>query len=533
MLEQRKIAEQRVDVARTQWENAGTGRTVSPEKSDDKEHPLNKVRSDEVRFLSGALKEAKILLPGSIRVPSSDSVVKEHLTKMQVKALDTMQDWHTISRDMMVSRDGLSRTYRSVITPGSQLGNIVGQSYQDDGLAGVSAGNKTESGHARNLQVSELYRIDRNDEGEDVPVKVSQTIRHGVLDPWSIKDAQERTDATRRGASEVIDTAVISNEGFKDRLLQKSLLIGGDQPPPPNSKLVHVNLNLTTADEFILRKFAPDYREKDFTQHQFDAFEAQNGARTMTIRDNDNEDRQIQMEVDTITFSFGVNKLAMGKEAFGLIPEDTLWPPEIVEHNRANLTKLVGDLTVRTEPGGYIGGLVDRLKAQRDNVQTTRQERAVLDDLIGKIQRETDDARNMFNSGEYKGGLEDAYKMNRTLQRLVNLGGEALQKLGDNDNLMTVSQGCKSNKDRGGMEDVEHKSQVIIEDMGGRVRHGQGFNEQDQTIYNTVLTSSGQAEVQQLNTGLPGSKNAGELHARINDPDAQRYAEGFAHFTKA
>jgi hypothetical protein len=524
------LARMRVVEAEAKWHNADPRRSdVSPKGEKDKAHPLNQARSDEIHFLHGALKEAKVLLPGSVWWPCTEGVIRGQFKKMHVKALDTMQDWHVIDRKMVVSREGVTRTYRSVITPGSRLGNIVGDRYDDRG--GVSAGNKTEAEHARNLQISELYRIDRNEKGDEVPVKVSQTIRHGVLDPWEIKDPQERMRASERGASEVIDTAVISNAGFKDRLLQKSLLNNPDDPRPP-SKLVHVNLNLTTADS-SMRSLKAEFAEKDFTEHQFAAFEAQNGMRAMTIRDDENEDRQVNLEVDTITFSFGVNKFAMGEGLGMLFSEDTIWPPEIVEHNRVNLTKLVGDLTVRTAPGGYIGGLVDRLNQRRTVVGPQSDEGKALTRLIGQIQRETDEARDIFNRGEYKRGIDDAYKMNRTLHRLVNLGEEALQKLGDNDTLMTVSQGCKSNKDRGGMQDVEHKSQVIIEDMGGRVQRGQEFSEQDQTIYNTVLTSSGQAEVQRLNTGLPGSKNAKELADRINDPDALMYARGFASFTKA
>ncbi len=82
------------------------------------------------------------------------------------------------------------------------------------------------------------------------------------------------------------------------------------------------------------------------------------------------------------------------------------------------------------------------------------------------------------------------------------------------------------------MADVEHKAQLIIEDMGGRVNPGEDFEDQDRVIYNTVLTSSGQAELQQRNTGLPGSKNAKDLGVRIDDREAQRYAAGFGVHNK-
>ena len=62
---------------------------------------------------------------------------------------------------------------------------------------------------------------------------------------------------------------------------------------------------------------------------------------------------------------------------------------------------------------------------------------------------------------------------------------------------------------------------------------GKSLSPQDQVIYNTVLTSSGQDEIQQLNTGLPGSKNAGDLKARINDPEAELTAKALSHHSNA
>ena len=83
------------------------------------------------------------------------------------------------------------------------------------------------------------------------------------------------------------------------------------------------------------------------------------------------------------------------------------------------------------------------------------------------------------------------------------------------------------------MMDVEIKAQAIIEDMGGKVSPNARFSEEDQRIYNTVLTSSGQDRNQQWNTGLPGSKNAKEAAPRINDEGAQEYAIAFARYVKA
>lgn len=521
VLDKQAEAQVRVQDAREEWQQAGTERSVSPVKSKFSTNPLQQHRKDEEKFLKDAFEHAKLLPEGG---------ASAYLAKRQVKALDTIQDWHTIERKMFVQRDGVARTYTSEIKPGSQIGHGVGDAYAQDGLKGVSAGNKTEAGHGRNLQISALYRDEVGPSGEQLGrVKVSQTIRHGVLDAWNIDDPTDRRNASRAGAKEVLTTAMVSDEQFLARAKANSLANVQDDDHPV-SKLVHINLNLTTADSLLIRKASPDYREYDFTRNQFDAFDSQTGHNTLTADGQD-----VNLDIDTITLSFGVNAVALGEGApWALALESSRWPEDIVKHNRENLEKLVGDLGWGSAPGGYVGGIVDQLRQKATDPDTPVDEAEQINATINKIQRETDRVRRMFNGEEYKKGIEDAYRMDRHIMSLVNTTQNALANLLDNhDMMMTLSQGCKSNKDRGGMGDVEHKAQVIIEDMGGQVNPSEKFSEQDQTIYNTVLTSSGQAEVQQLNTGLPGSKNAGEVKARINDPDAVKYAKGFADFTKA
>jgi phosphatidylinositol-4,5-bisphosphate 4-phosphatase len=45
-----------------------------------------------------------------------------------------------------------------------------------------------------------------------------------------------------------------------------------------------------------------------------------------------------------------------------------------------------------------------------------------------------------------------------------------------------------------------------------------------------VASSSGQLENQLLNTGLPGSKEAGKLKDRIPDPIVRQYLSGLGMF---
>ncbi len=291
-------ADDRIALAKDELEKAGTDRKPMSERN----RQIKQDRTDEVNFVSRYFDLIGHSLPFLV------TVAKQH-DQAQVKVLDTVQEWHVISRDFSTSRDGVDRNYRSVMKPGPKLDGPVGQSYEKDGIKGVSAGNKTEPNHPRNLWVSELYRVEKVTDPEtgkvqidpetgkemEITVKLSQTIRHGVVDPWNIEDPEKRKEASEAGVEEVLTTAVDINENFKKRALQKKLHPEREDPNtfvngrPKRNKIVHVNLNLTTADTTLLRKPMRDYREGDFTINQFDAFASYNGTHALKVQvANDN-----------------------------------------------------------------------------------------------------------------------------------------------------------------------------------------------------------------------------------------------------
>ncbi len=497
-------AEGLVRQAKVVWEGAGV------ERSPDPGTRLKAQKSEAEDFLKQCETDLGTKAPGS-------------LEKMRVKALDTLQDWNVIDRKIVVNRDGVTGTYRSVIKPGPTMGGSVGAGYENDGLKGVSAGNKLEGQQVRNLHVSELRKVN-SDGSEKV---LSQTIQHGTLDPYGMGSAEDRLDASKRGARKVVEAAIEANPEFKQEALRRKN--EGGQP----STLVHINNSLMTADDHFVRKFFKSFREREFTENQFAGFESLNGGQTaLTVRNQNGEDEEINVKTDTITFSWGVNAVAMRHGIWATGTEDTMFGP-LEKHNRENMEKLVGNLTPLTSVGGHIGGLVDRLKEQAAALEPNSTDRREIEKLIGQIGVKTDSARSLFESGDYKRGIDDAYKMQRTVDALVDLGRQAIDRLEDKGMLMSKSDNCKSGKDRTGMADVETKADAIITDLGGEVHANEKFSPQDQAIYNTVLTSAGRLEVQQFNTGFAGSKNAGELKARINDPDALKYAQGFQSFAKA
>jgi hypothetical protein len=117
--------------------------------------------------------------------------------------------------------------------------------------------------------------------------------------------------------------------------------------------------------------------------------------------------------------------------------------------------------------------------------------------------------------------------------RVVDLAGEGLRLSGNNDLYMSLSEGCRTNFSGGSKLDIEHKSQVVIEDMGGRVTPGRPLdqgnqNDQDLVIYNTVLTSSGDIDLGQQRTGLPGLGDMKDVIGRSRNVDVTSYTSGIS-----
>jgi hypothetical protein len=224
--------------------------------------------------------------------------------------------------------------------------------------------------------------------------------------------------------------------------------------------------------------------------------------------------RNIEFEVDTISFAFGV-------------PKDEDEAKRFDEHDRQNMIKLVGDPVPGTAIGGTMGGLVEKLTVRRRRQDTPEEEKQAITELLAKIRGEVDTVRDQFSSGRYKTTDEDRHRMARHVMRVVDLGGEALRLLGDDDTILSLSEGCRDNLDDSSIVDVEHKSQAIIEDMGGSMSPGIELSEEDRNIYNTVLTSSGQVEMQRMTTGLGGTGSVDGVSDRSGDSKALEYSRGF------
>ncbi len=132
-----------------------------------------------------------------------------------------------------------------------------------------------------------------------------------------------------------------------------------------------------------------------------------------------------------------------------------------------NMIKLIGDLgkgsfgAVGALPGGFIGEVHDRLQNLQNVQQAPAVTRQKATTLMAQLRGQTDLVRSMFTQDAFRTGKGDTAKMGREILVLQGLAEQGLELLGARDLAGTISKGCKSDKDRGGVMDVELKSKLI------------------------------------------------------------------------
>lgn len=490
-------------------------------KANKANHPIVSGKREVSLSLRSMLEEAGISEKTLKSLFSKDSTGRAD--RLALSRIDT---WQPVSRDMVVMRDGVMRVYKSEITPAQHVHASLGVTDGKGGVGGVSAGVKDSQDHARNLKVSRLV----DPQGQ----VMSTVIGHGVLDMWEVKGDQARSRANNQGAKEVLELALSSN----DRLRAGLLAQGAGAAPP---RLVHVSVNLIspdTAREWIPTESARDYKERTYTFNQFKAFDANSGpGQTLRVFDPTNpkaEPGTAKVDVDTITFSFGINAIATGWKQNLM----DVWS-NVHAHNTSNMIKLVGDLgdgsfgSRGTRPGGSVGEVYDRLEVMREDDAANPADRARAADVMAQLRGQTDLVRSMFTEETFKQGNGDTAKMGREVLVLQGLAEQGLETLKATDLAGTSSKGCKSDKDRGGVTDVDLKSKLILRDLGGELVPDERLVGDDQGVYYTVSASSGQLENQRWNTGMAGSKEAGHLKDRLPDPEVRQFLSGLGAFAKA
>ncbi|MBV7486819.1 inositol phosphate phosphatase SopB [Bordetella sp. BOR01] len=460
----------------------------------------------------------------------SDAIIKaltqdKPMREAQRMALSTSDLWQPVDRKMLIMRDGAATEYTSKITPAQHWNADFKARYTHGGqLRGVTAADAGNADHARNLKVSELMQGN---------TRLATVVGHGVLDMWKIKDPAQRAQANTNGAKEVLELAAASNPRLQIHLNAGNAMT-----------MTHVSVNLISPDTlrstWLVAKAKPDYAENDYTQAQFRAFEAHSGPRTLQVYNPGTQaTAAANVTIDPITFSFGINSLATSSTSTAMLG---VWR-NVHAHNTDNMIKLVGDLgsgnhgAVGARPGGFIGQVYDQLETGKGRAAAPADAQK-LDGLQKQLQVQTDLVRQMFTNKAYESGNGDTAKMGREILALQALAEQSLStleglQLGGNDMAATMSKGCKSDKDRGGVTDVELKSKLILQDMGGDMAPDARLVGDDQELYYTVSAGSGQLENQRWNTGLGGSKEAGHLLDRIPSLQVRQFLAGLGAFAKA
>lgn len=493
----------------------------APRKDNRDAHPIVQGKRDTLQKLRSLLEHADIPKDVLETLFSKKSLVRAERT-----ALSGIHTWQSLRRDIPVMRDGVMRTYRSEITPAHLFDRRLGIDIAGARSGGVSSGFKDSEDHARSLKVSRLL---------DQSGRVMTTVvGHGVLDMWAIQDEALRRQASQRGAKEVLELALSNNSRLMARLTGPEQAASKQSP-----RLVHVSVNLISPDS--VRERLPgmkDYKEKTYTFNQFQAFEDNSGpGRTLRLlgENHQNGADTVRVDVDVITFSFGINAIATGTAQHFLFGA---WS-NVHEHNTRNMVKLVGDLgegrfgAVGTLPGGFIGEVHDRLQDLQHAPLTAASTRQKAADLMAQLRGQTDLVRTMFTQHAFRVGKGDTAKMGREILVLQGLAEQGLDLVGATDLAGTMSKGCKSDKDRGGVTDVELKTKLILRDLGGDMEPDERLEGDDQGVYYTVSAGSGQLENQRWNTGLAGSKEVRHLKARLPDPEVRQFLCGLGKFTKA
>ncbi len=493
----------------------------APKGKKDSTHPVVAGKAEILKTLRQDLRSA-----GLSERQVAELTSKKALADLQRDLLADAGKWQQTSRSMVLNRNGVIRSYESVITPANLIQAPLARRYES---AMVSSKVTDGADGVRNLKISEL----RGADGE----RLAHIVGHGVLDMWDIPDDDARHAANAEGARQVLEAAVTGNAAFMARMAQPS------QTPP---QLTHVSVNLITPDSIrhlpLIRNLNPKFDELTFTRNQFRAFDEAAGQGKLSISGSGpgaaGGDIEAGVDINAITFSFGINKLATSP-FLGMI--GGVWR-NVQDHNTRNMIKLIGDLGAPgssgadmrgAAPGGFIGRAIERVSEKLDSPDLAPEDRDRLTDLIADLREQTGLVRSMFLDRAYEKADGDSAKMGREIVFLQTLADQALQRAGVDDMAATVSKGCKSDKDRGGVLDTELKAKLVLRDLGGDLRHDRPMDEQDRGIYLQVAAQSGQLENQVRNASLGGSKETPHMEDRIVDLKAMQYLSGLGAYAQA
>ncbi|EGF7348146.1 type III secretion system effector inositol phosphate phosphatase [Escherichia coli] len=387
--------------------------------------------------------------------------------------------WDTITK--AIEHGG--KSYRFELTPASQMkigrNDIFENKYNGKGICCAST---TETKHITNMWISKVT----SDNGEEL----FSGIRHGVLSPYGLeKNTRERESAAFSKARELATAALFS----KPELVNRAL--AGET----------VNLRMVSTALLTPTKVAggEDVMLKDQIKALRRLISSKEQPTELKIEDENGVLKSVKVNLEILPFNCGVNELAL-KLGLGWKAVDKL--------NNASIETLLGnDFLSKGVVGGWAGEHTKLNPHKQKDILT----------LAGQI-------REIMINDLHKNDGGEPYKLSQRISMLAYEIGAV------------PCWNCKSGKDRTGMHDAEVKREVIMKHQSGEYSKVNGkLSKEDQVLFGEILINSGNMEIQENNTGVPGSKVIKKLpmssldlsySKRIGDNKIWDMVKGFSSF---
>ena len=367
---------------------------------------------------------------------------------------------------------------------------------------------------------------------EEAPAAGGRSRRDRIIDRFALirtypreaaRAAREmRAQAARGMARELAAAALVSDPAKFEKALAGEAV-----------DLDLASVSLLTPDTYrhLRGKASADEKTMLRNQHAALAELGSSGPVELTVRDGNGAPRTVRANINVRQFNFGVNAGAVQGYGVGPIGVRSHWPGIrnflgwgfAMDNNSPELERLLGPRNDST-PGGEVGERLQwmqrrttRLGERHQNLnamleadplhpdapkihermERTAREISELDRNGIALRQAGSQLKTIWAGGDYRKGGGDPYKMVSRLTLVSQLMGEV------------PLFNCKSGKDRTGQLDAEVKFLATVADE----THGQlPPVDQDMARWRAVrgdfTLNTGNLEMQRLNTGLPGYKNA-------------------------
>ena len=439
--------------ATLKWQLDGEGYNADLSVQDQKDWAIKGKNGARAKYEKALIKQLK-------SADISSNGLEKRFHQAHTDALNKM-DWPAIHTQVKFTLNGQMRSVQSEVTPAKHVAHQddpLTKSYIRDGINGVSSESDHVQNHALNCATSKL--LDGNTE-------IFSGVRHGIHSTRGLpKGSPERRTANFNHARETIQVALHNNQA----LLQEAIQKAGRQPPEAIEMPVS-SLSLVTPSSL---------NDKTHWENQRQAWQDINeaGPLQFKVRTDDGREVTVRVKPKVLAFNFGVNPLAMGAGS-GIDAIGWGWK-RADQTNKESLQALLGGLNPKDPIGGMVGHYLNR-----DDVSA--EDKRIVRELARQV-------RQIWTEGSYRHKEGDLFKMTSRLAVLTHRIGA------------TPMWNCRSGKDRTGHLDAEAKMLAAEIHYTGQVPDYGPLSEERKKMFTEFAMHTGNLEIQQYNTGLPGYK---------------------------